>query len=219
MNLILVRYLRLYILLFIFSCCLNTLGQKILLKEIEKFSAKLIHPDTVLARLQKENDLVIGFDTYNLAWGKPPHYLLVAKNGKRWRAYDYIIKEYVKVFMDSTGKQFQEPFTIVNTFEIDSDLADSLFTVFKIQKVWELNCNALKEIFECSHVKNLKYDPCKISDASAVGLLVMTKQFVSSSSFYAPEYYEYECCPGNTDRQRFLATIAPIKQLFKKLIH
>ena len=201
---------------FLFS--LITVGQKKLLKEFERFSAKLIHPDTVLARLQSENDLVIGFDTYNPDWGIPPHYLLVAKNGKEWRAYEYIFKEIVRVFVDSSGKQYQEPWVMVNTFEIDSDLIDSLFAVFKTQKVWELNCNTLKDFFYCSHLKNNKYDPCGISDASSVGLLVMTKQYISSSSFYAPEYYEYECCPGNSDRQRFLATIAPIKQLFKRLL-
>ena len=212
------KYRNLYILLFIFFCSLSTLGQKKLLKEIERFSAKLIHPDTVLARLQKENDLVIGFDTYNPDWRRPPHYLLVAKKGNRWRAYEYIIKAIVRVYVDSSGKQYQEPWIVVNTFEIDSDLTDSLFATFKKQKVWELNCNTLKETFKCSHVKNITYDPCAIDDASSVGLLVMTKQCISSSSFYAPEYYEYECCPGNSDRQRFLATIAPIKQLFKKLL-
>lgn len=206
----------LLLILFLNSCLL---GQKKLLREIERFSTRTIHPDSVLAILQKENDLVIGFATYNPAWGKPPYYLLVAKNKKQWTAYEYRIKEYARVLTDSNGKQFTEPLMTVNAFEIKPDLTDSLYTIFKQQKIWELKCDAIKDFLfaYCVHLKNIKFDPCSISDASSVGSLIMTKEYINASSFYAPEYYEYECCPGNKDRQKFLNTIAPIKALFKKM--
>lgn len=209
-----------YILLLILFWGLNTSAQKKLLKEIEKFSAKMANPDFVLARLQKENDLVFGYATYNPAWGIPPHYWLIAKKGNQWKAFEYIVKRYVRVFVDDSGNQIQEPLITINTFEIDDGLTDSLFKTFKTQKPWELKRDVLKDqnFPACSHLKDTKFDPCSIRDANSEGLSIMTKQYINSSSFYAPEYYETECCPGNSDRQRFLATIAPIKQLFKTLL-
>ena len=204
--------------LFLFSLFyLSLLSQKQMIKEIELFSQKMTHPDSVLAKIQKENDLVIGFATYNEAWGIPPSYKIIARKKNKWKAYNYITKSLVRVFIDSNGKETKEPSIIVNSFEIPSDFIDSFLIHFKQQKLWKLKCDKTKDFLfiHCTHLSNSKFDPCSIDDAMSVGSLIMTKKFINASSFYAPEYYEYDCCPGNPDRKTFLAIISPIKQLFK----
>ena len=210
---------KLNMLVLTFFFYLPLFSQKEMTKEIEFFSQKMIHPDSVLAKFQKENDLVIGYATYNEAWGIPPSYRIIARKNNKWKAYEYITKPYAKVLIDSNGKQTVEPFIFVNSFDITSGFIDSFLIVFKQQKIWKLKCDKTRDFLfiHCTHLLKMKYDPCSISDGMSVGSLIMTKKYINASSFYAPEYYEYECCPGNLDRKRFLATISPIEQLFKKI--
>lgn len=183
----------------------NNSSTKKLIKQIDNYLSKKSKPtDSVLRALQKNNDMVIGYSTYSLARAKlPVTYFLVAFKGKKAKAYKYIRRVVV-----NNEKKYE-----FESFAVPDIVSDSILNLVETEKTWEIKCNEDSEEMLCSHLN--KQPVCSmINDAASKGLIIITKRSLNTSSFYAPEYFEYECCPGNDKRKRFLATIKPIVNLF-----
>lgn len=206
---------KIYFLLFSFAITSCIIGQKKLLKEIEKFSEKKSHPDSVLAKFQRENDFVVGYADYNNTWSRSVHYYLLVQKNKKWKAYLYLIRDFIR--LDSSGKPL-ESFQEVKPLDIYKGKLDSILSALYQNKIWKLRCDETKDFINpCP--KTLPWPTCWISDAGSKSSLIMTKNCYNASSFYAPTFYEYECCPGSDERKRFLSTVAPIESLFKRLLN
>ncbi len=171
----------------------------------------MVPPDSVLAKFQKESDFVLGYADYNNTWGGKVYYYLLSRKNKKWSAYLYTIKDVIR--LDSNGKPL-ESFHEVRRLDLGKYKLDTILSSLRQNEVWKLRCDERVDFLNpCPKLS--PWNICSIHDANSRGSIIMTKEYSNASSFYAPEYYEYECCPGNEERQRFLNTIAPIFKLFQ----
>jgi hypothetical protein len=176
-------------------------------KRINETSEKGVLQDSVMKQIQSLNNLVIGYSEYNTSWRHVPIcYYLICFTKRKCIAYKYTIRSQSK-----PGEKFFQ----LDTIELDQKTIDSVVTNLKNTKPWEIRNNKGAELGECNHVPIEKFGGCSISDANSKSLFLLTKTHHFIRSFYAPEFYEYNCCPGNMDRKLFLATIAPIYLFFK----
>lgn len=179
---------------------------KELVKKINETSEKGVLQDSVMKQIQSSNDLVIGYSEYNNTWRHVPIcYYLICFTKRKCIAYKYTIRSYSR-----PGEKFFQ----LDTIELVQQTVNSVISNVKNNKTWEIKHNEDTELGGCSHVPIEKFSGCSISDASSKTLILLTKTHYFLSSFYAPEFYEYSCCPGNKDRQLFLSTIAPIYSFF-----
>ena len=78
------------LILSLLSC---TVRIKQIVQRVEKNIPKNLSTDSILHRLQRENNLVIGYSAYNYTWSNVPiSYYLIAINNKYTKSYKYIIK-------------------------------------------------------------------------------------------------------------------------------
>jgi hypothetical protein len=179
---------------------------KKLVKKINEPSEKGVLQDSVMKQIQSSNDLVIGYSEYNQTWRHVPTcYYLICFIKRKCMAYKYTIRSYSK-----PGEKFFQ----LDTITLTQKTINSVISNVKNNKPWEIKHNEDTELDECKHVSIEKSSGCSISDASSKSLFLLTKTHHFITSFYAPEFYEYSCCPGNVDRQLFLSTIAPIYSFF-----
>jgi hypothetical protein len=176
---------------------------KTIVQKIEKNAQLGLATDSILRKIQKENDLVIGYSSYNTTWRHVPiQYFLIGLKNNQSKAYSYTINQNV------TNKEV--PFTL-DSMIVSNTNKDSILALFKQANGWSLKHVEDGNTIHCSDIPNSAH--CTINDASAKSLIVMTKTHQQISNFYAPEFFE-QCCPGNAERQRFLTIIRPIKNFF-----
>lgn len=164
-------------------------------KKIENRGSKTELQDSVLQKLKINNDLIVGYSKFNTTWMHvPSQYFLFAFNKNGCIGYHYIIKK--------NSINNEKPLTIDSVI-IPNQIASMILTTIVNNKAWEIkrNENDSTNIF-CVDAIN-KFN-CQISDASYKSLILLTKSSNIVSTFYAPEYFENECCPGNKDRQTFI---------------
>ena len=179
---------------------------KKLIKKINETSEKGVLQDSVMKQIQSLNDLVIGYSEYNTSSRHVPVcYYLICFSERKCMAYKYTFRSYSR-----PGEKFFQ----LDTLKLVQQTVDSVISNAKNNKPWEIKHSEDTELGGCSHIPVEKIKGCDISDASSKTLILLTRTNHFISNFYAPEFYEYNCCPGNKDRQLFLSTIAPIYSFF-----
>ena len=176
-------------------------------EKIENMGTKTELQDSMLQILKNRNDLVVGYSTFNTTWMHVnTQYYLFAFNKNNCKAYHYLIKK---------APINNEKTYIIDSMIVPNHFARLILTTINKNKAWEIkrNENDSTNIFCEDAAKRFN---CLISDASYKSLILLTKSSNIISTFYAPEYFETECCPGNKDRQTFIKCYNALNSLIKK---
>ncbi len=164
----------------------NCSAQKIMLTEnINALAEKQPVEDSVLQKLQSENELVIAYAVENFAWVKSADYRILAQNKGEWKGYVY----HKNLMPNNAGS----PNTF-NTANVDKTACDTLLNYLTENKAWTIKGDS-ENGFCSDGNKN-----CNINDAASARLWLITKTAAINPSYYAPEFYE-NCCP---EKQRGL---------------
>lgn len=148
--------------------------------------------DSVLQSLYKNNELVIGVAFENFAWGHNATYRVLVMNSNEWMAYTWYVNYNAAGVVPN-----------VNPSVVSGD-----------------TCKAVLEFLQQNHIEKVKGDQgkpgcdkpnanCNINDGATWHLFWLTKEKMVAPSYYEPQYFE-DCCPGNKDRQQFLAALNKI---------
>jgi hypothetical protein len=162
----------------------------------------------VLQAIRQSGSLTIGYAEYNNTRKQAPViYYLISLSKNNCIAYTYTKLYAVK----SGNKNFR-----IDTLEFPALLTDSLPAVLKMNAAWSIKHDETADDDPCSHDDPLKIRVCTIHDASSKVLILSTPTRQVAASYYAPDYYEHTCCPGNPERQRFLNVAGFIYTAFLK---
>ena len=201
------KVLNLIIFCFFLSLC-NCSGQRNnIIDSLQKNPIKGFIDDSIMIKLRSESDLVIGYSVYNHTWDYPDHYSLLVLRNTKWAG--------VRYHWNMNTRITTEPRFSFTSSELREDLVDSVINIITANKGWTLDCPKCEDRL-CQIIDNgkTKIVDCKISDASSMKLIMMTKTSLRLTTFYAPEYLE-NCCPGWQERIRFLKIVKAIENLFK----
>jgi len=195
--------------LLFFAGCSNNMASKIsgMAKQVDSNATVATYnsTDSLLHSIRQRSDLLLGYFIYGAPPGKREPLLLVrfTKGGNSW---GYSIMNKHSVVYSSNDY-------IVDSFSIAKNERDCILAAFKQNEGWTLKRSEEEDARQaCPYVKG---KGCSTMDGGTEVLLVATKTHLQNSYFYEPAYLE-ACCPGNKDRQRFLAMIAPIQKFFNK---
>jgi len=170
----------------------------------ENATAPGMASDSVVQSIQKRFDLVIGYSTEATTSFRPKTYHLIGFQDNQTIAFTYVYRNV------RTDKQ---PKFTLDSISVSSQYKDSVLSLYLKTKAWEIEHFENDNTVYCSDLSS--HSGCNIHDGTTYNFIVMTKRRQRVSNFYEPDYYE-NCCPGNKDRQRFLATIGPIQRIFLK---
>lgn len=186
------------------SCSAQKL--KTIIKTVNKTSLQTIFNDSVLSFIQTNNDFVFGYRDHNETWKLYQTYFLIGYKKNKLTAYKYS----KKYFAVNNEKDYQ-----LQEFFISESERKALNSFLKKTKIWKVKHNEKDDEAYCPLKKEYSY--CNISDASSKDLIISTKSHQQISDFYAPEYFEKECCPGNIDRQKILMLIEIFGKIFNEI--
>ena len=141
--------------------------------------------DSILQKLQTENDLVIAFAIEKFAWVRSIDYRILARNNNEWKGYIY----HKNLMPNNTGSP-----TTSSEIKVDKAAADALLNFLTENKAWTIKGDT-ENGFCADGNKN-----CNINDAAGSRLWLITKTAAINPSYYAPEFFE-NCCP---EKQRGL---------------
>jgi len=178
-----------------------------IIKEVTRNSDRTLSHDSMIKSLQGRNNLIVGFSTYNIASETDISYYLLCFLKKKCIAYQYIVLS-VRAIGE---KRFK-----LDSFELSLTSSDSLLYSIRENKVWQIKHNDTGQFGDCSHLKKGDPQKCAIDDGVSKSLICLTKNHQTICSYYAPESYEHECCPGNKERQAFLAIGKLISNCFER---
>ncbi len=187
------------------GACANT--QKLSAVNTEKMDTQKLYTDSVIASLQEKNDLVLASVVETFAWGKSATYQIITKNGDEWMGYFYYVN-----LMENVRVNGAHPFNI-NPVLLPKEACEEVYAAFQANAINKIHGDNGKDF--CG---NAKATNCNINDGASYRLLWLTKSTLADPSFYEPEYYE-NCCPGNTDRQKFIAAMKKIQDVFTQYGH
>lgn len=159
----------------------------LLVTNVESSAGKQPVEDSVLQKLQSENDLVIASAVENFAWVRSIDYKIIAQNHGEWKAYKY----HKNLMRSNAGSP-----TSLSAVDIDKTAADSILNYLTEKQAWTIKGDA--ENGPCNGNGN-----CNINDAASARLWVITKNAALNPSYYAPEFYQ-DCCP-NEQRALFIS--------------
>lgn len=189
--------------------CITKKNLKKLATQVNKYGKPGISGDSLMQMIRKSGSLTISYTEYNNTWRHSPvTYYIISLSKTNCTAYKYTKLE--------TVKAGDKPFRL-DTLKLSASITDSLPEILKMNAPWKINHDEKADDDPCSHNDPKIIRTCNINDASSKALLVLTPTHQASSSYYAPDYYEYTCCPGNPERQRFLNVISFISKLFSNL--
>lgn len=152
--------------------------------------------DSIIRKLQNENDLVLAFEVETVAWAKTSSYKILAKKGDTWKAYTAHVSR-----MPQSQSTLQPA-------EINNAQAERLWQFFKDNKIGSLPGD--KDGNFCDdESKN-----CNINDGTVWHLLIMTKNKFDYPTYYEPAFFE-KCCPGNKERELFLQAANKLSALIQ----
>lgn len=156
--------------------------------------------------------------SYESTWEIDPLYYMLSKKGDTVNAYTYkiqsVLDKRIVIPHNMRYKLYQNtriPASINSYFNIRYLSADSLKIFWKkliVLQPWHINDDKVNGA-GCPIEKDSLQR--QIRDASFIKLHLITKKRIKELSFYAPEYYENEICPGRKGRQ----IIIKIEKLFK----
>jgi len=165
-------------------------AQKNLLEQNINAISKEQPEDSVLKKLQSENDLVIAYAIENYAWVKSMDYHIIVQNNNSWKGYTY----HLNMMHNNAGSP-----TVIAPATVDEAACNAILNYLTENKAWEIKGDN-GENFCTDGNKN-----CNINDAANARLWIITKNGSVNPSYYAPDFYE-KCCP---EKQRGLfVTIA-----------
>ncbi len=141
--------------------------------------------DSVLQKLQSENDLVIAYAVEKFAWIKSIDYRILAHNNGEWKGYVY----HRNLMANNAGSP-----TTLTPATVDKAAGDALLNYLTENKAWTIKGDS-ENGFCADENKN-----CNINDAASARLWLITKTNALNPSYYAPEFFE-NCCP---EKQRGL---------------
>jgi hypothetical protein len=141
--------------------------------------------DSILQKLQSENDLVIDFAIEKYAWVRSIDYRILAQNNNEWKGYIY----HKNLMSNNTGSP-----TTTSEIKVDKTAADALLNFLTENKAWTIKGDS-ENGFCADGNKN-----CNINDAAGSRLWLITKTAAINPAYYAPEFFE-NCCP---EKQRGL---------------
>lgn len=187
------RYFKSFILIVLLSIGCKA-QQNLLEKNIGTTANKQIIEDSVLSKLQSENDLVVAYAIENFAWARSISYRIVAKNNNVWQGYVY----HKNLMNNSTASP-----SVLNKINVNNASCDSLISYLTVNKAWLIKGDADGNF--CNDVNK----KCNINDAPGARLWMTTKSAAMNAGYYAPEFYE-QCCPGNEQRKLFISVTEKI---------
>lgn len=152
--------------------------------------------DSIIRKLQNENDLVLAFEVETVAWAKTSSYKILAKKGGTWKAYTAHVSR-----MPQSQSSLQPA-------EINSAEAERLWQFFKENKIGSLPGDKDGKFCD-DDTKN-----CNINDGTVWHLLIITKNKFDYPTYYEPAFFE-KCCPGNKERELFLLAANKLSSLIK----
>jgi len=141
--------------------------------------------DSILQKLQSENDLVIAFAVEKYAWVRSIDYRILAQNNNEWKGYIY----HKNLMSNNTGSP-----TTASEIKVDKTAADALLNFLTENKAWTIKGDS-ENGFCADGNKN-----CNINDAAGSRLWLITKTAAINPAYYAPDFFE-NCCP---EKQRGL---------------
>src|SRR6478735_502072 len=144
--------------------------------------------DSILQKLQSENDLVIAFAVEKYAWVRSIDYRILAQNNHEWKGYIY----HKNLMSNNTGSP-----TTASEIKVDKTAADALLNFLTENKAWTIKGDS-ENGFCADGNKN-----CNINDAAGSRLWLITKTAAINPAYYAPDFFE-NCCPEK-QRGLFLA--------------
>ena len=153
--------------------------------------------------------LVAGYKIANTSKQRSLNFFIAISQNKGM-AYRYT--EAANIFSGSNNKSDPKRNT-VDSFGLTRTAMDSIINVLYREKVWEFKYNDVNsDESPCDHIKPVPR--CGISDGPVFYLLTVGKGKKITCGFYAPAFFEKQCCPGNKDRQKFLKIQSVIDQVF-----
>lgn len=171
--------------------------KNVLISNIDASQNKQPIEDSVLNKLQAENDLVIAYAVENFAWVRSMDFKIIAQKNNEWTGYNY----HLDLMHNSSGS----PTTFTDEV-VDKTACDAVLNYITENKVWAITGDSGNG-FCADGNKN-----CNINDASSARLWIITKNAAINPSYYAPEFFE-KCCP---DKQRglFLSITKKVASIF-----
>ncbi|MEO8711707.1 MAG: hypothetical protein ABI405_06255 [Parafilimonas sp.] len=154
--------------------------------------------DSILRKLQTENDLVIAYAVENFAWVRSIDYRIIAQKNNEWKGYNYHLNL-------MRGSSAGSP-TVVTEAVVNKESCNSVLNYINENKAWAIPGDSGDGFCNDGNTK------CNINDAASARLWIITKNTVVNPSYYAPEFFE-KCCP---DKQRglFLSITKKIAAIF-----
>jgi len=157
----------------------------LLVSNVESSPNKQVVEDSVLLKLQGENELVVAYAIENFAWARSIDYRIIAQNNNEWKGYRY----HENLMRSGAGSP-----TSFNEVPVNKKTAESLLNYITENKAWDIKGDPEGNPCKDGNKK------CNINDAASGRLWIITKNGALNPSYYAPEFYE-RCCP---DKQRGL---------------
>lgn len=207
--------IRLIVLMAFCSATVSALAQKhtkqhilAIHRQVNKYGEKQLFPDSIIRHMQTGKKLLIGYIVYNNARKEMPTvYYLVILQAKKNIAVQYKANR----IRTAAGTFFT-----ADTLYPANGAIDSLVALTAQLQPWKIRHADTTDADPCNDQGTNMAPGCSIADAASLSLMLGTGTHTVQSSYYAPEYYEYECCPGDEERKHFLQVIQRIKAVFSK---
>ncbi|MBS1731461.1 MAG: hypothetical protein JSS67_11910 [Bacteroidetes bacterium] len=185
--------------------CANT--QKLAGDKTGSMENENLYTDSVIASLQQNNDLVLANVVEANAWGQSATYQIITKKGEEWTGYFYYVN-----LMESAKINGSHPYNI-NPVLLPKEACEAVLKSFEKNNIAAIKGDGGKDFCGSNPPKN-----CNINDGTTSRLLWLTKTNIINPSFYEPVFYE-SCCPGNSDRKKFIEVMQLIQNTFEKYGH
>ena len=167
-----------------------------LISNVDAVGKKQPIGDSLLERLQTENDIIIAYAVENFAWIRSMDFHIIAQNNNGWQGYTY----HKNLMKNNVGSP-----TSINMVNVDKSACAALINYITENKAWTIPGDSGNGFCKDGN-KN-----CNINDAAGLRLLIITKNGVVNPYYYAPDFYE-KCCPDK-ERGLFLSITKKIQAL------
>ncbi|HVX51580.1 MAG TPA: hypothetical protein VHB48_15570 [Chitinophagaceae bacterium] len=155
---------------------------------VDKYGKNEQLADTLLQRLQNENDIVLAACTQNMSWGLHIDYTILTGKAGLWKGYLY-----------SISGTFAKKQTLLTEMPAPNKAAaDSMLVLLSNQALWRGRDN---------------HETCnmQVSDGATSVLLMASRGKTLRVSYYMPDSYQ-KFCPDST-RQLFIDAFGKMKAL------
>ena len=147
-------------------------------------------PDSMLQSLYQNNKMIIGVASETFGWGHHATYhVFVLNSNDEWSGYSWY----------ASYRPVAAP--VVTPVTASKDTCNALLNFLQQNNIDKIQGDRGEP--GCADKNNRN---CNINDGATWHLFWLTKEKMIAPSYYEPQYFE-NCCPGNTDRRRFLDVV------------